>query len=216
MTTSLITGCSTGIGLATAVHLAAHGHTVYASIRDEASGDALLAAAAEAGAEVAVLSLDVNDPESIRDGVDHVLATAGGLDVLVNNAGVGDLSTVEETTDAGLRQMFQTHSNDPSSPADNAFCRVRDHSQCELSLCSDRFGSLRSICSNQIRDGGHYAGCSRRRSGIRNSVLCNRAWIYPNANALKGTVDLASSWWTLRHRYQFHPIPIRGWSGRRR
>ena len=109
MTTSLITGCSTGIGLATAVHLAAHGHTVYASIRDEASGDALLAAAAEAGAEVAVLSLDVNDPESIRDGVDHVLATAGGLDVLVNNAGVGDLSTVEETTDAGLLQMFQTN-----------------------------------------------------------------------------------------------------------
>ena len=109
MTTSLITGCSTGIGLATAVHLAAHGHTVYASIRDEASGDALLAAAAEAGAEVAVLFLDVNDPESIRDGVDHVLATAGGLDVLVNNAGVGDLSTVEETTDAGLLQMFQTN-----------------------------------------------------------------------------------------------------------
>ena len=109
MTTSLITGCSTGIGLATAVHLAAHGHTVYASIRDEASGDALLAAAAEAGAEVAVLSLDVNDPESIRDGVGHVLATAGGLDVLVNNAGVGDLSTVEETTDADLLQMFQTN-----------------------------------------------------------------------------------------------------------
>ena len=109
MTTSLITGCSTGIGLATAVHLAAHGHTVYASIRDEASGDALLAAAAEAGAEVVVLSLDVNDPESIRDGVGHVLATAGGLDVLVNNAGVGDLSTVEETTDADLLQMFQTN-----------------------------------------------------------------------------------------------------------
>ena len=109
MTTSLITGCSTGIGLATAVHLAAHGHTVYASIRDEASGDDLLAAAAEAGAEVVVLSLDVNDPESIRDGVGHVLATAGGLDVLVNNAGVGDLSTVEETTDADLLQMFQTN-----------------------------------------------------------------------------------------------------------
>ena len=109
MTTSLITGCSTGIGLATAVHLAAHGHTVYASMRDEASGDALLAAAAEAGTEVEVLSLDVNDPESIRDGVGHVLADAGGLDVLVNNAGVGDLSAVEETTDAGLLQMFQTN-----------------------------------------------------------------------------------------------------------
>ncbi len=95
MTTSLITGCSTGIGLATAVHLAAHGHMVYASMRDEASGDALLAAAAEAGTEVEVLSLDVNDPESIRDGVGHVLANAGGLDVLVHKAGAGDLSDVE-------------------------------------------------------------------------------------------------------------------------
>ncbi len=109
MTTSMITGCSTGIGLTTAVHLATRGHTVYASMRDEASSHALLAAADEAGAEVAVLSLDVDDPESIKDGVDHVLASAGGLDVLVNNAGVGDLSTVEETTDADLRQMFQTN-----------------------------------------------------------------------------------------------------------
>lgn len=115
MTTSLITGCSTGIGLATAVHLAAHGHTVYASMRNEASCGALLAAAAAAETEVTVLSLDVDDPESIRDGVGHVLAEAGGLDVLVNNAGVGDLSAVETTTDAGLRQMFQTNVFGPTA-----------------------------------------------------------------------------------------------------
>jgi len=109
VTTTLITGCSTGIGLASAVHLAARGHTVYASMRITANCEELLSAAKEAGVEVTVLTLDVDRSDSIRDGVERVISEAGRVDVLVNNAGLGDLWAIEDTTDAGLLQLFRTN-----------------------------------------------------------------------------------------------------------
>ena len=109
MTATLITGCSTGIGLATAVHLAGRGHTVYASVRDLATSEGLRGAAEEAGVALTVLSLDVDSPESIRAGVERVVEEAGCVDVLVNNAGVGDLWAVEDTTETDLLQMFRTN-----------------------------------------------------------------------------------------------------------
>ncbi len=109
MTATLITGCSTGIGLATAVHLAGRGHSVYASVRDLATSEGLRGAAEEAGVALTVLSLDVDSPESIRAGVERVVEEAGCVDVLVNNAGVGDLSAVEDITETDLLQMFRTN-----------------------------------------------------------------------------------------------------------
>ena len=109
MTATLITGCSTGIGLATAVHLAGRGHTVYASVRDLATSEGLRGAAEEVGVALTVLSLDVDSPESIRAGVERVVEEAGCVDVLVNNAGVGDLWAVEDTTETDLLQMFRTN-----------------------------------------------------------------------------------------------------------
>ena len=109
MTATLITGCSTGIGLATAVHLAGRGHTVYASVRDLATSEGLRGAAEEVGVALTVLSLDVDSPESIRAGVERVVEEAGRVDVLVNNAGVGDLWAVEDTTETDLLQMFRTN-----------------------------------------------------------------------------------------------------------
>ena len=109
MTATLITGCSTGIGLATAVHLAGRGHSVYASVRDLATSEGLSGAAEEAGVALTVLSLDVDSPESIRAGVERVVEEAGRVDVLVNNAGVGDLWAVEDTTETDLLQMFRTN-----------------------------------------------------------------------------------------------------------
>ncbi|MBQ90098.1 MAG: short-chain dehydrogenase/reductase [Acidimicrobiaceae bacterium] len=109
MTTSLVTGCSTGIGLATAVELASRGHRVYASMRNEASCGPLLAAAEEAQTEVRILGLDVDDLASIEDGVERVLDNEGRLDVLVNNAGLGDLSSVEEADPHLLLRMFRTN-----------------------------------------------------------------------------------------------------------
>ena len=109
MTATLITGCSTGIGLATAVHLAGRGHSVYASVRDLATSEGLRGAAEEAGVALTVLSLDVDSPESIRAGVERVVEEAGCVDVLVNNAGVGDLWAVEDITETDLLQMFRTN-----------------------------------------------------------------------------------------------------------
>ena len=107
MTATLITGCSTGIGLATAIHLAGRGHSVYASVRDLATSEGLRGATEEAGVALTVLSLDVDSPESIRAGVERVVEEAGRVDVLVNNAGVGDLWAVEDTTETDLLQMFR-------------------------------------------------------------------------------------------------------------
>ena len=109
MTATLITGCSTGIGLATAVHLAGRGHSVYASVRDLATSEGLRGATEEAGVALTVLSLDVDSPESIRAGVERVVEEAGCVDVLVNNAGVGDLWAVEDITETDLLQMFRTN-----------------------------------------------------------------------------------------------------------
>ncbi|HBM56357.1 MAG TPA: oxidoreductase [Acidimicrobiaceae bacterium] len=109
VTATLITGCSTGIGLATAVHLAGRGHSVYASVRDLATSEGLRGAAEEAGVALTVLSLDVDSPESIRAGVERVVEEAGCVDVLVNNAGVGDLWAVEDITETDLLQMFRTN-----------------------------------------------------------------------------------------------------------
>ncbi len=109
MTATLITGCSTGIGLATAIHLAGRGHSVYASVRDLATSEGLRGATEEAGVALTVLSLDVDSPESIRAGVERVVEEAGRVDVLVNNAGVGDLWAVEDITETDLLQMFRTN-----------------------------------------------------------------------------------------------------------
>jgi len=109
VTATLITGCSTGIGLATAIHLAGRGHSVYASVRDLATSEGLRGATEEAGVALTVLSLDVDSPESIRAGVERVVEEAGRVDVLVNNAGVGDLWAVEDTTETDLLQMFRTN-----------------------------------------------------------------------------------------------------------
>ena len=96
-TISVVTGANSGIGRATAIHLAAQGHLVYGTVRSQSKATKLLAMAADAGVEVKLVELDVASDESVRFGFEHILAETGGVvDVLVNNAGIGGNATAEE------------------------------------------------------------------------------------------------------------------------
>ncbi len=109
MTIVLITGCSTGIGLHTAVAFASAGDTVVATMRNTAKAAELKASAAKAGVEVEVAQLDVTDDASAQAVVAGVLARHGRIDVLVNNAGVGLTGPVEDFPWEQARSTFETN-----------------------------------------------------------------------------------------------------------
>ncbi|MBN9620428.1 MAG: SDR family NAD(P)-dependent oxidoreductase [Actinobacteria bacterium] len=100
----LVTGCSSGSGLATALALARRGDDVLAGVRDPAAPRLRAAIAAE-GLPVEVVELDVTDDASRR----RCVEAAGPLDVLVNNAGIGGRGPVELIEDATLRAVFETN-----------------------------------------------------------------------------------------------------------
>lgn len=103
---ALVTGSSSGIGLHTAVGLAAQGHHVVATMRDPGRSDALLAAARAAAVEVEVRPLDVVDAIAAQRCVAAVLETHGTIDVLVNNAGRGFVGTVEQLSEQDLQAQL--------------------------------------------------------------------------------------------------------------
>lgn len=109
--TVLITGTSSGIGLATAVGAAEAGWTTIATMRDTGKAKALLEAAAEKGVadRIQVKRLDVTDPESIATCLDEVIAEHGRLDALVNNAGAGRIGTIEQSSLDDVRATMEVN-----------------------------------------------------------------------------------------------------------
>jgi NAD(P)-dependent dehydrogenase (short-subunit alcohol dehydrogenase family) len=107
--TVVVTGASSGIGLATAVQAAQAGWHVVATVRDLGRTEALTAAAQGAGVELDVRRLDVTDEASVADLVDGVVATYGELDALINNAGAAHLGTIELDTVAAVRDTFEVN-----------------------------------------------------------------------------------------------------------
>lgn len=108
---SVVTGANSGIGRATAIHFARHGHVVYGTVRAEAKAAKLLAMAEDAGVEVRLVELDVADDESVRAGFARILDEAGRVDHLVNNAGVGGNAVAEESPTALYTDVFNVNVN---------------------------------------------------------------------------------------------------------
>jgi NAD(P)-dependent dehydrogenase (short-subunit alcohol dehydrogenase family) len=109
MSVVLITGCSSGFGLATALAFARRGDRVYATMRDLERGGDLAAAAEAEGLEIERLRLDVTDGGSVAAAVGQAVERDGRIDVLVNNAGIGHLGAVEDLPDPLAREVFETN-----------------------------------------------------------------------------------------------------------
>lgn len=100
---ALITGCSTGIGAATAARLAKGNWTVYATARRPET----LASLAEAGCQT--LALDVTNEELMTAAVDTIIAESGRIDALINNAGYSQGGAAETLDLDDVRRQFETN-----------------------------------------------------------------------------------------------------------
>lgn len=103
--TVLITGSSTGFGRDTAETLSKEGYKVYASMR-EPTGRNSTAANALKDQGIHVLELDVTGTRSIENAVDIINKNEGGLDILINNAGVAAAGISEAFTDQQVHELF--------------------------------------------------------------------------------------------------------------
>lgn len=107
--TALVTGGTDGLGRATAILLAQEGFRVFAAGRDAQKRAALEQFAEEHELPLQTLELDVADDASAARAVGEAERRTGGVDVLVNNAGIAIAAVMEEITLTDLRKQFETN-----------------------------------------------------------------------------------------------------------
>ena len=105
----LVTGASTGLGREMAVYLAGRGFRVYATVRDMSGADSRLTSAANLNANLKVMALDVTDKASVEHAVNSIVAEAGGIYAVINNAGVGLRGYFEDLDDEDIRKMYDAN-----------------------------------------------------------------------------------------------------------
>ena len=106
---AIVTGCGRGIGRAIVERFVDEGAAVVGSQRSAAEGRALFERLARGGAEVDFVPADVRDPGAVATAVDRALARFGHIDVLVNNAAIGLLRSVVDTTDEQYDEVMDTN-----------------------------------------------------------------------------------------------------------
>jgi len=109
MASVLITGTSTGIGLATALTLGRAGHNVYATMRDPSRAPELAKKTAQEKLPIKISVMDVDSDSSVKTAIADIQKDAGQIDVLVNNAGVERNGSVEELPLSDFRAVMETN-----------------------------------------------------------------------------------------------------------
>ncbi|HYM54802.1 MAG TPA: SDR family NAD(P)-dependent oxidoreductase [Solirubrobacteraceae bacterium] len=154
----LITGCSSGIGRATALRLAGSGWTVYATARRPES----IADLADAGCHT--LALDVTDEQLMRAAVDAVERAEGAVGVLINNAGYSQSGAIETVPLQAVRRQFET----------NVFGLVRLTQLVLPKMRAQRWGKIVNVGSMGGRlsfpGGGHYHATKHALEAISDAM----------------------------------------------
>lgn len=105
----LITGTSSGIGLATALELSRAGHTVYAAMRNPEGSPQLREAADREGLPIVDVRINVDSDVSVSDGISAIRDRAGSIDALINNAGAERRGSIEELPFEDFRAAMETN-----------------------------------------------------------------------------------------------------------
>jgi NAD(P)-dependent dehydrogenase (short-subunit alcohol dehydrogenase family) len=109
MATVLITGSSAGIGLATALAFGRAGHTVAATMRNPARAPELANIAAREQLPVSVFTMDVDSDASVSASIAQIGEAMGPIDVLVNNAGIERMGSIEQLPLSDFRAVMETN-----------------------------------------------------------------------------------------------------------
>jgi NAD(P)-dependent dehydrogenase (short-subunit alcohol dehydrogenase family) len=154
----LITGCSTGIGRATALRLAGLGWTVYATARRPETLTELQAAGCH------TLALDVTDEQSMQAAVAEIERAEGAIGVLINNAGYSQSGAIETVPLQAVRRQFET----------NVFGLVRLTQLVLPKMRAQRWGKIVNVGSMGGRlsfpGGGHYHATKHALEAISDAL----------------------------------------------
>ena len=124
---ALVTGASRGIGAAIATRLAADGFTVIVNYAGSAApAEALVRQIEQAGGKALAAQADVSNAAEVRRMFDAAESTFGGIDVLVNNAGIMSLSKVAEVTDEAIDRLLAVNLKGSINTMREAATRLRD------------------------------------------------------------------------------------------
>lgn len=106
---ALVTGCSSGIGLETALALARDGYFTYASMRNTGKSSEVERTAKEENLPLKVIQLDVDSKDSVKNAISQIMKEKNRLDVLVNNAGYGIFGCLEDISVEEIKEQFETN-----------------------------------------------------------------------------------------------------------
>jgi NAD(P)-dependent dehydrogenase (short-subunit alcohol dehydrogenase family) len=106
---AVVTGSSSGIGLATSLALARNGYLTYATMRNLAKRNSFESIADKQHLPIRVVQLDVTDENSIKSAIESILSEAGRIDLLVNNAGYVLTGAFEDIGINEIKALYETN-----------------------------------------------------------------------------------------------------------
>ena len=142
----LITGCSSGFGLLTAVRLAAQGHFVWATMRDLSKKQHLESELAKRNAQAFIRELDVTKPSTIKSVVEEIYKKHFHIDVLINNAGYCIAGFFEDLSQEEIRAQMETNFFGVQDVCREVIPLMRRHSHGRIINISSIAGLVASPC----------------------------------------------------------------------